>query len=289
MKQSPADSCLSPTPDRLLTEVRQTVLKNAGLWLKTICLRVFRVPATQAVLVQSSALVAVFLSVLLINSLFPVRFPFFLLVLMQALLATVVCRWVGMASWWQWIHFGFPIALWSMSMWQVPGEIYLTGFLVSLGLFWTTFRTQVPFYPSRPAIWHKVAELMPQNRPVRMIDIGSGLGDLAMHIANARPDSRIEGIEIAPLPWLVSNIRALIRNSRAVFLRGNYYDLDFGQYDIVFAYLSPAAMPALWQKVCQEMRPGSLLVSYEFDIPGTTPHYIVGATADANRIYVWKL
>ncbi len=289
MKQLPADSCLSSTPDRLLTETRQVILKNSGLWFKSLCHRFFRVPAAQAMLVQSSALVAVFLTVLLITSLSLIRFPFFSLVLMQALLATVVSRWIGMASWWQWIHFGFPIALWGMSMWQVPGEIYLTGFLVSLGLFWTTFRTQVPFYPSRPVIWHKVVELMPQNRSVRMIDIGSGLGDLAMHIANARPDSRVEGIEIAPLPLLVSKIRALIRNSRAIFLRGNYYDLDFGQYDIVFAYLSPAAMPALWKKARHEMRTGSLLISYEFDIPGTTPHYIVGATADANRIYVWKL
>lgn len=288
MKQLPADSCLSPTPGRLLTEARQVVLKNAGLWLKNLFLRFFRVPAAQAILVQSSALVAVLLSVLLVNCLFPVRFPFFSLVLMQALFATGICMWISMANWWRWIHFGFPIALWVMSMWQVPGEVYLAGFLVSLGLFWTTFRTQVPFYPSRPVIWHKVAELLPQDRPVRMIDIGSGLGDIVMHIADARPDCRIEGIEIAPLPLLVSKLRALVRSSKAVFLRGNYYDLDFGQYDIVFAYLSPAAMPALWKKAFQEMRAGSLLISYEFDIPGAAPHQIVSATLGANRIYVWK-
>lgn len=288
MKQWLVNTALPSRTDRLFAETGQGMLGSSGKLLKDLCLQLFRLPAAQAALVQSGALVAVFLSMLLVNSLFPVGFPFFSLVVMQAVLATAICQWVRMASWWRWIHFGFPISIWVMSMWQIPGEIYLTGFLVSLGLFWTTFRTQVPFYPSRPAIWHKVAELMPQNRPVRMIDIGSGLGDLAMHIANSRPDSCIEGIEIAPLPLLVSKVRALIRNSKAVFLRGNYYDLDFGQYDIVFAYLSPAAMPALWEKARHEMQAGSLLISYEFDIPGTTPHHIVGATADANRIYVWK-
>lgn len=289
MKPWFVDTTLSSHPGKLFAGVGQGVLEGSQVLFKGLCRRVLKVPAAQAVLVQSSALVAVFLSVLLVNSLSPVRFPFFSLVLMQALFATGICMWIGMAKWWRWIHFFFPLALWGMSMWQVPGEVYLTGFLVSLGLFWTTFRTQVPFYPSRPAIRHQVAELMPQHRPVRMMDIGSGLGDLVMHIAEARPDSQIEGIEIAPLPLLVSKIRAWARKSRAVFLRGNYYDLDFGQYDVVFAYLSPAAMPALWKKAQQEMRPGSLLISYEFDIPGITPHYIAAGAAGSNRLYVWKL
>jgi hypothetical protein len=42
-----------------------------------------------------------------------------------------------------------------------------------------------------------------------------------------------------------------------------------------FAYLSPAAMLALWHKARAEMRPGTLLLSYEFHIPGTTPDLVI--------------
>src|SRR5690606_24694820 len=115
------------------------------------------------------------------------------------------------------------------------------GFLISLSIFWTTFRSQVPFFPSRPIVWQKVAELIPSHKTVRMIDIGSGLGDLSMHVAKAKNNSHIEGIEIAPLPWLVSVVRAWIRRSSARFRLGNYHELHFAAYDIVFAYLSPAA------------------------------------------------
>ncbi|MFZ3087463.1 MAG: class I SAM-dependent methyltransferase [Methylotenera sp.] len=259
------------------------------------------VPAALAVLVQCAALVAVFASSWAIylaaavyfdadlSLLMPVPVLVPMLVLMQALAAALFSYLAGMASWWRWIHLCFPLAIWGMSCWHVPDEFYLTGFIVSLSLFWTTFRSQVPFYPSRPIVWQQVAGLMPQGKPVRMIDIGSGLGGMSMHIAKVRPDSRIEGIEIAPLPWMLSFVRAWIRRSSAVFRLGDYRKLDFASYDVIFAYLSPAAMLALWEKARQEMRPGSLLVSYEFEIPGVAPSLCVAADKQSPVIYVWRL
>ena len=54
-------------------------------------------------------------------------------------------------------------------------------------------------------------------------------------------------------------------------MRGDYSSLDFSQFDAVIAYLSPAAMPALWDKARAEMRPGTSLYSVEFAIPGQPP------------------
>lgn len=124
---------------------KQGVFQRPKWFLSRFISRIYRVPAAQAVLVQLVALTGVFLGVLAVDYVIPLRFTIFSLVLTQALFATGLCILVGMASWWRWIHFGFPVALWGISMWHVPNEIYLAGFLVSLGLFWTTFRSQVPF------------------------------------------------------------------------------------------------------------------------------------------------
>ncbi len=247
------------------------------------------VPAALAILVQCLSAVAVFLSVLAVGFFTTMHFSIFSLVLMQALFAAGLCVLMRMASWWRWIHFGFPLGLWGMSMWHVPNEVYLVGFLISLSLYWTTFRSQVPFYPSRPIVWEKVSELMPSDKAIHMIDIGSGLGDLSMHIAKTRPSSQIEGIEIAPLPWLVSLTRAYLKRSTAIFKFGDYHQLAFSRYDVVFAYLSPAAMPALWQKAQQEMRVDSMLISYEFEIPGVKPSFCIESVGKTPKIYVWKM
>ena len=55
----------------------------------------------------------------------------------------------------------------------------------------------------------------PSDRPVRAVDIGSGLGGLVLELARRRPDSVFMGIELAPLPWLLSWLRAMATPSRS--------------------------------------------------------------------------
>ena len=164
-----------------------------------------------------------------------------------------------------------------------------------LGLYWSTFRTQVPYYPSHAAVWDAVRQQLPPprggggdgGRPLRVIDIGSGLGGLVLHLARARPDIECVGIELAPLPWLYSRARAAIGHSGARFLFGDYERLDFAQFDMVFAYLSPAAMGGLWRKASAEMCPGSILISYEFAIDDREPDQTIHATDDTAPLYKW--
>lgn len=253
-------------------------------------------PATLAIVLQVVALLCVLAIAWLVQWVaiiyFQIEFslPLFVRALLLAVIAALFSFWAGMASWWRWIHAGFPLAIWAMTRLQLPSEFYLLGFIVSLTLFWTTFRSQVPFFPSRPAVWQQVAKLL-QKRPVRIIDIGSGLGDLSMHLSSLRDDCQVEGIEIAPLPWLLSYLRARMpmRRSAAIFKLGSYHAIDFGDYDFVFAYLSPAAMPDLWQKAKLEMRPGSILVSYEFNIPGISPTQVVATGEQRPLLYVWHM
>jgi hypothetical protein len=271
---------LVPTED--VSQTEESLLRARKLQLK---------PATLAVLVQCFAFVSmlVILQVLRFGMQVDVQLSAVDLVMIQALLAATFACYINMAVWWRWIHLCFPIVALAMYRWQLPNEVYLGCFIVTLSLFWTTFRTQVPFFPSRPAVWKQVAKLMPIDTSVRLIDIGSGLGDMPMYIARVRRDSRVEGIEIAPLPWLISLVRTKISRSRVTFRLGDYRTLDFANYDIIFAYLSPAAMLALWDKASKEMKPGSLLISLEFEIPGAKPSIRIAANANSPAIYAWKI
>ncbi|HOY69873.1 MAG TPA: class I SAM-dependent methyltransferase [Methylotenera sp.] len=251
-------------------------------------------PASLALLLQMSAACSVFLLVWLVREIaqlwgFNLTLSVFAWVLMHSVLSTLYAYIAKQAHWWRWIHFGFAFAVWGMMQIQLPSEIYLACFIVTTGIFWTTFRSQVPFFPSRPAVWQEIEQLIPQHRPTRVIDIGSGLGDMAMYIANQRPLCQAEGIEIAPLPWVVSQVRGFFKQSRARFKLGDYYDLNFADYDIIFAYLSPVAMPLLWNKAMQEMKPGSLLVSLEFEIEQMQPTNIITPKDQSPNLYVWRM
>jgi hypothetical protein len=211
--------------------------------------------------------------------------------LVQGVWAAALSWRAGLASWWRAIQFMFPPVLLlsreAADALALPPGAFLAIFLFLLLLYWSTFRTQVPYYPSGRRVWEEVARQLPADRPLHIVDIGSGLGGLVLDLARRRPDCEVSGIELAPLPWLASHLRALVTRSRARFLRGDYDKLDFGNYDAVFAYLSPAAMDNLWRKAQAEMRPGSVLLSYEFVITERAPDRRVVTTGSRKILHIW--
>jgi len=248
--------------------------------------RLLRSPAVRALLIQIGAFPLTLAVVYLLASA-GFRFSYWHVALVQGAIAAALTWWRGLASWWRAIQFFFPLALLAARQLAIPPAAFLGIFLFLLLLYWSTYRTQVPYYPSGRKVWAAVDAALPQGRALRVIDIGSGIGGLVLDLQRRRPASRIEGIELAPLPWLASHVRARITGSAARFIRGDYEALDLGDYDAVFAYLSPAAMSALWNKAAREMRPGATLFSYEFIIVDRPPNRVVHPVTDGPALYIW--
>lgn len=253
-------------------------------------------PALLALLVQVSAFVLAacwcwlaFQFDFNFPGLLPKFFPSlaFLLV-MQAVFAYFLSIAFRMARWWRYIHVLFPLAIWAALALQIPTTYFLIGFIFTGALFWSVFLTQVPFYPSKPEVWVAVSELSP-GKKLKILEIGSGLGNFAIRMAQLRPESQVEGIEIAPLPWLISIIQAKFLASRVCFRLGNYQKVNFANYDLIFAYLSPAAMPELWKKALSEMGDESLLISHEFPIPGIPESQKMTFSSDQRQCYIYQI
>jgi hypothetical protein len=196
------------------------------------------------------------------------------------------CRWRRLARWWVAIQLLFPAALLLTLALRLPPWLFLAAFLFLLLLYWSTFRTQVPFYPSgrrclargrSAAAGRTGADRRHRQRPGRP-RAASGA---------RRPDCDVTGIELAPLPWLVSRLRAPGGPANLRFTLGDYDGLDFAAFDVVFAYLSPAAMERLWRKAAAEMRPETLLLSYEFAIPGQPALRIV-LDSNGKTLHGWR-
>ena len=249
--------------------------------------RLLRTPSVRALLCQCAAFPLTLIAVYLLARA-GARPSYLAAAVLQGVFAAILTCCFRLARWWIAIALLFAPALLLTSRLELPPWLFLLVFLLMLVLYWSTFRTQVPYYPSGRAAWAAVAQQLPA-RPIAFIDIGSGLGGLVLDLARRRLDARVSGIELAPLPWLASYLRACIHpdRDRVRFLLGDYDKLDFGAYDVVFAYLSPAAMGALWRKARREMRPGSMLMSYEFAIPDCQPSLSVYLQDTGRTLYIW--
>lgn len=218
-------------------------------------------PALKALLAQLIGLALAFLLARggLVGGLWPI-------VATQAAGATLAAAMLRSARWWLPIHLGFLPLLVGAQRLSLHPAWYLAAFVALVLVYWTSFRTQVPLYLSNRRTAAAVAGLLPAQ-PARLLDIGAGTGSLLRPLARARPDCRFTGIELAPATWAIG--RLLLRGHANVeWLRGDLFSPDWSGYDLVYAFLSPVPMPAVWAKASTEMRPGSMLVSNGFEVPG---------------------
>jgi hypothetical protein len=94
-------------------------------------------------------------------------------------------------------------------------------------------------------------------------ELGSGWGSLAIALGRAFPKAQIRGIELSPLPYWVSRIRA--RNMPNVRLRrGNFYRCDLTDAQAVTCYLMIKPMPKLAGFLDRMLAPGTPVVSLSF-------------------------
>ncbi len=209
--------------------------------------------------------------------------------LTQSVLAMCFSFLFRMRPWWLLLQaLCVPAVLLASSL-QLPSLWYLLAFAFLVLIYGTTFKSQVPLYLSRPQVWHAVLQALPQQRGLRFADLGSGLGGLLAYLAEQRGDMQVSGIEAAPLPAWIAKLRNYFRRNVAAHW-GDFWRRDLSEFDVVFAYLSPVAMPALWQKARQEMRPGSLFISYRFEVPGVAASQeIVLDDLGRTRLYLWQM
>ncbi|MFN0315726.1 MAG: class I SAM-dependent methyltransferase [Burkholderiales bacterium] len=209
--------------------------------------------------------------------------------LCHGLVAAVAGRMLGLAPWWIPINVGFvPVALVATGS-ELSPEWFLSGF-VALGLvYWSSYRTQVPLYLTSSAGCRVVAEILEREKGSSFLDIGSGSGSVLAHVARRFPGVACEGVELAPLPYWISRLRFTMSKNCRVNWK-DFWSLDLSRYDVVYAFLSPVPMSALWEKVRREMRPGTLFISNSFPVVGVAPKEILVVPGPIKRkLYLWRI
>ena len=153
-------------------------------------------------------------------------------------------RLLGLAWWWLPINAMLPWALHLALGSPVPGEVYLIGLGAMALVFGGGLISRVPLYNANETAWRALEKSIPEDART-FVDLGCGLGGPLAHLARTRPDLKLVGVEASPLTLLVAWSRCLPYPQ--VRIRwGTLWRVDLGHFDVAYAFLSPAPMPALW-------------------------------------------
>lgn len=208
---------------------------------------------------------------------------------MQGAIAVVIGWRFGLSRWWLPINFGFVPGLVLLQDHAIPPWLLLVGFIALLLLNWNALTERVPLYLTGTAAEQQLARRLAQlPEGFRFIDLGSGLGGTLLRLAKAYPTAHFVGVETAPLTFALCWLRCLLQPNCRVRFR-SFWREPLADHDVVYCFLSPAPMPALWQKARAEMRPDALLISNSFEVPGVDAQEILRIDDwRRSRLLIWQ-
>jgi hypothetical protein len=192
---------------------------------------------------------------------------------MQSGLAIIGSFLLRQPTWWIPIHLLFLPSVFVFFTFALPAWFYLLTVVILTLIFWGTVRGDVPLFLSSSEVAETVISLLEKEHAKTFTDLGAGVGSVAIPVANYLPEINVEAWECAPFPWLICQLRGRFL-ANYVATRRNFFDADFEKYDVVFAFLSPLAMPDVSKKIKREMRSGTLFISSSFPAPNWQPEKV---------------
>jgi SAM-dependent methyltransferase len=144
----------------------------------------------------------------------------------------------------------------------------------------------VPFVPTPENVVAKMLELACVGRADVVYDLGSGDGRIVIAAAR-RHGARGVGIDIDP--QRVKEARANARKAgvaaRVEFREGDLFKADISAASVVTLYLLPSLNLKLRPKLLAELKPGTRIVSYGFDMGDWKPAETV--FVGSSVVYCW--
>ena len=153
-----------------------------------------------------------------------------------------------------------------------------------------------PYVPTPQAVVERMLELAQVKPGDTVVDLGSGDGRI-MITAAQKYGARGFGVELDPRLVRRSNDEARRAGvaDRVKFLQQDLFKTDFHEADVLTLYLLPDVNTALRPKILAELKPGTRVVSHDYDMgvwrPEAqetlpAPDKAVGARKEST-VYLW--
>ncbi len=140
--------------------------------------------------------------------------------------------------------------------------------LLILSALWPPDSPWAPWWQMPKETIYTMCKLAKVNKKSVIYDLGSGTGN-ALIIAAKEFGAKGVGIEIDPIRYYISkikNIRFKTKNM-VTFRKQNFFATPLSGATVIFMYLIPAAIKRLTPKFLKEIKPGTIFVSYIYEMP----------------------
>jgi SAM-dependent methyltransferase len=130
---------------------------------------------------------------------------------------------------------------------------------------------------------------VPMKADQTLVDLGCGDGRV-LREAQKRYGVRTIGYEVNPLAYLKARLLSFGPNKIKI-RRENFWQADLTGADVIFCYLYPDVMKKLAFKLKSGLKPGAIVVSSNFPLPGHIPSKVLRPEGSLHNdpMYVYHL
>jgi hypothetical protein len=150
----------------------------------------------------------------------------------------------------------------------------------------------VPYVPLSRRQLRAIAENVKIAPDRSVVDLGSGDGRV-LRMFERQGIKNLTGYELNLWPFVLAKTYNFFRRSKTKIFLKNFTPIDIGQFEVVFCYLLPKALLDLRSKFDRELKPGSQIISYGFEITDWRTPKMVYHTNKNNpnigRIFVYEI
>jgi tRNA A58 N-methylase Trm61 len=168
-----------------------------------------------------------------------------------------------------------------------PGFFIFLIFVIFLFILWSyvsnfSSRLSAPFVPTEPGIVKRMLNMADLKKEDTLYDLGSGDGRVV--VSAGLRGAKAVGIEIDPIKVLYSRffIKLLRLDNNAKIIRGNFFEKNLSEADVVILFLLHDTNQKLKEKFKKELKKGTRIVSYSFTLEDWKPEKTY-----LNRDSVW--
>jgi cyclopropane fatty-acyl-phospholipid synthase-like methyltransferase len=133
-----------------------------------------------------------------------------------------------------------------------------------------------PWHPLMPHTIHRILNFTEIRSGETICDLGCGEGRVLITAAKEYSAKKAIGVEIDPIKVGLARLLAKFKkvDGQVSIIRGNIFDFDPSDVDVVYLYLTHQAMDKLFPEILKKLKPTVRIVSYRFCIRGMTPEKI---------------
>jgi predicted O-methyltransferase YrrM len=149
----------------------------------------------------------------------------------------------------------------------------------------------VPYVPTPQNVVNQMLELANVSGNDVLYDLGSGDGRIPITAAQKYNVRRGTGVELNP--ELIEESRANAESAgvsdRVEFLQQDLFKTDLSKATVVTLYLLPDVNLELRSKLLRELKPGTRIVSHDFDMGEWKPEQVVNVQSDTRQhtLHYW--